>query len=109
MSMLGGGYNPVAGLLQGFGQRPADQPQQQQPTPGKIIWDFPSKGKFTNCSFRLQPPGTCPDMLNVLVYDPTTTRPRGGQRQGTNKLFALPQGTGSGTIPARPADDAAYV
>lgn len=98
MSMLGGGYNPVAGLLQGFGQRPADAPQQQQPTPGKIIWEFPSKGKFTNCSYRLQPPGTCPDMLNALVYDPTTNRPRGGQRMGTNKVFSLAQGNGSGTL-----------
>ena len=99
MSTLGGGFSPVAALLQNFGRRPDQQnAQQQQPTPGMLIWDFPVNGLHTNDSYRNQPPGTTPACLNVIAYDPSSNRARGGTRNGLTRVFATPQGNGVGAV-----------
>lgn len=70
-------------------------PPQSQLATGQLVWEFPVKGKDTNFAYRDQPPGTTQDCLNVLAYDPTTQRARGGQRPGTAKLYTSQLGSGN--------------
>lgn len=51
-----------------------------------IIW--PQKGVHQDTPFSSQPQGTTRDAQNVLTTEPTTGRPRGGQRPGLSKWNA---------------------
>jgi hypothetical protein len=101
MSMLGGGFNPLVAVMQSQQRQQQEAAQQtaggQPQTPGMIVWEFPVKGRDSNTAYRDTPQGTCVDCLNVLAYDPTTIRARGGQRQGLLKLYST--GVGANGFP----------
>ncbi len=65
------------------------------PADQAVIWEFPIKGYDVTKAFRKQPDGTSRDLRNVMPFDPVTGRARGGQRQGTAKLYAAAIGNGS--------------
>ncbi|HWP40859.1 MAG TPA: hypothetical protein VNL70_08030, partial [Tepidisphaeraceae bacterium] len=54
----------------------------------KILFNFPLKGRDRGLANANQRPGTTRDALNVLPWDATQNRARGGQRSGLSKLFA---------------------
>ncbi|WP_428936917.1 hypothetical protein [Fontivita pretiosa] len=53
----------------------------------KILFNFPLKGRDRGLANANQRPGTTRDALNVLPWDATQNRARGGQRSGLSKLF----------------------
>jgi hypothetical protein len=54
--------------------------------PGVVQLAFPTGGLNAVAGYAQQPPGTTPDCVNVMPFDPAAGRGRGGQRAGVSQV-----------------------
>lgn len=57
------------------------------------VFEFPTKGMDLSHPYGDQPPGTTPVAVNVMAYEPTTDRARGGSRPMLTKILSALNGT----------------